>query len=69
MDTTIVCCSHTIQDETLKTLICKMEEDIKATTRNNSVFFIYEKCPGAQEISVENGPLTFSNFFRYVINK
>ena len=30
MDTTTVCCSHTIQDGTLKALIRKMEEDIKA---------------------------------------
>ena len=30
MDTTIVCCSHMIQDGTLKALISKMEEDNKA---------------------------------------
>ena len=31
MDTTIVCCSNTILDGTLKALIRKIEEDIKAT--------------------------------------
>ena len=33
MDTTIVCCSHTILDGTLKALIRKIEEDVKATPR------------------------------------
>ena len=58
MDTTIVCCSHTIQDGTLKALIHKMEEDIKAIPQlqRKMAYFSYMKNdPGAQGISVENG--------------
>ena len=61
MDTTIVCCSHTIQDGTLNALISKTEEDIKAIPQLQGKwrYFSYMKNdPGAQEISVENGPLS-----------
>ena len=41
MDTTIVFCSHTIQDGTLKALISKMEEDIKAIPQLQGKWLIF----------------------------
>ena len=40
MDTTIVCCSHMIQDGTLKALISKME-DIKAIPQLQGKWHIF----------------------------